>query len=126
VEVLPAQTKTARCAWSEIFHHHVGARGELADDLLAGWLLQVDGDRSLAGVHGDERRAHFPAWHSGELSEVVAHAWPLNLDDVCPEQLQMVGAEGSGERVCQVEHADFFKRLHVDKVIEKAGKARWS
>ena len=75
-------------------------------------MLEVDGDGALATVDGDERWANVPAGQAGEIAEVVADAGSLDFDNVGAEQLQMVGAERSGERMRQIEDTEPLKRLH--------------
>ncbi len=55
---LEAHAQAMRRAGSPVLDHHVDARGDLARDLHAAGILEVQRHRSLAGVAGQEGAAH--------------------------------------------------------------------
>ena len=104
-----AQAEPVHDAGPEILHHHVGGGDEPAERRLAPLrALEIDGDRALAGVLRQERRAHADPIEIGigaELTREIARARHLDLDHVGAELGELIAAEGAGEHVGEIEDA---------------------
>jgi hypothetical protein len=93
----------------EVLQQHVRGLDEPAEHLRAVLVLQVDSDRPLAGVLGEERDAEAPGAELGigaELPRQVTRARQLHLHDVGAEQRQLVTGERPGKHVGQVQDPD--------------------
>ncbi len=90
------ETQRLGHAGAEILHHDIAARRETADHFMRGRRLQIERDRPLAGVSGDERAAHQlePAMR-GVVTEIVAEARAFDLHHIGAEQTEMIRAEWS-------------------------------
>jgi DNA-binding IclR family transcriptional regulator len=72
-------------------------------------MLEVDRDRALAGVLGQERDPQVLAAEArvgAELPCQVSGPGHLDLDHVRPEKRQLVARERAGEHVGHIEDAD--------------------
>ena len=102
-----------------VLEHHIGVRGELADDVLALGRADVDRDRALVAVGGqvvgglggvlagfvlEPRRA--PG------ARVVAGAGTLHFDDVGAKIGKVLRAPGAGKYAGQVENTEMAQSAH--------------
>jgi hypothetical protein len=93
----------------EILDDDIGGAQQAAEHLLAGLALEIDGDRTLAGVLGEERRPHQRLVEGGigaELAREIAHAGRLHLDDLGAQQRELIGSERPCEHIGEIEDAN--------------------
>src|SRR6185437_180551 len=112
-ERLVAEPEAVHHPAPEVLPHHVGAGHQALDDLDRLPAAQVEGDRALVAVHGEERGGHLPLGPravGGRDARLVALVG-LDLDDVGAQEGQLVGAVGAGEVAGEVEDADAGERL---------------
>ena len=112
-EIVIAEPELGERAGLEVLQHDVGARGERAHDPLAFGVREVDGDRALAAVDGEEIAgvAGFAAEvvleeRRAPSAGVVAGTGALYLDHVGAEVGQDLARPGSRHDAAEVEHAD--------------------
>ena len=113
-QLLVAQAEPIHHAGAEVLDQHVGGRDEPLQHVLAAVGLQVERDRLLAAVLGQERRAHqllVERRVGAELARQIAVLGHLDLDHLRAEQRELVGAERPGQHVGQIEHPDSRQRL---------------
>ncbi len=99
---LRAQAQAIHDARAEVFDQHVRVGRELAQDLLAGLMLEVERQRLFARVHGHERRTHIARRGlrvGAETPGEIAAGGILDLEDIGAEQRKLIGAERSGQDV---------------------------
>jgi len=117
--VLPKQigmpkAQAAHYPRAEILHDHVGAAHQATEDLLALLGLEVERDRALAGILGQERDTHVGLVQrrvSAELTRQIACAARLDLNDIGAHVRQLVAGKGAGQHVRQIEDAHALKWL---------------
>ncbi len=94
----------------EVLHQHVGLRHQLGQNLAADVALDVDRQRALATVRGDEQRREL----TGLVDRGAAAARDVAADRLDLEHVgALVGEEHRRERsrhhAGQIQHADVFK-----------------
>ena len=94
----------------EVLREDVAARDEPAGERLTLRVPEVEGDGPLVAVRPREVRTlgAVPAVplrqiRGSEVAGVVARSRPLDLDDLCPEVAQDLGAARAGENASEVE-----------------------
>ena len=99
----------------EVLQQHIGLLRQLTDQRLAGGFAQVDRDRLLAAVEGQEigRFAATRAADMGlEAARLVAAAGLLDLDDGRAQLGQDHRGKGAGQHPRQVQYRDAFEGFH--------------
>src|SRR5690606_17913476 len=107
-----------------VLQQHVGLARQLAYELRALGLGDVDGDRLLAAVGAAEigRFARLLAVgvadvRRRECARVVTLAGPLDLDDLGAQVAQVLAGPWAGQDARHVEHADMRKRSCHDSTF---------
>src|SRR5262249_44127266 len=88
---------------------HVGRGDEPFEDLAALRALEIEGDRALVGTLGEIARPHLllvEASVATRVAALVVVVGVLDLDDVGPQQGQLIGCERPGQHVGNVDDAD--------------------
>ncbi len=96
-------------AGAEVLDDDVGLRRDPVEDFLRLRALQVDGERALVAVPGEEiraLRAADPAVVEGHGAEQVALPRPLDLDDVRPHVGKELRRERPLQEVAEIEDGD--------------------
>ena len=93
-------------AGAQALHRHVRAVGEPQQRLEPLRRLQVERERALARVRGEEHDAAALEEPRAPVARLVAAAGMLDLDDVGAQRAEDLGGGRPGERARQVEHAD--------------------
>jgi len=104
---LIAQAHPVHHAGAEVLHHRVGAGDQLAQQLPALGLLQVDDDAALVAVAGGEEAAVLVLGVVGAVRAALAEevaAGRLDLDHLGAMIGQQLGAERAGHGVAQVDN----------------------
>ena len=110
---LVGQAEAREGARAVVLEHDVAPLDELEEELLALGALEVDLDAFLVAVEADEVRGLAAGQRRSPRARDVARASRLELDHLRPEVGEHGGAEGSRERVAEVEHPDVLQRhLH--------------
>ena len=108
LEIVVADAEAVHHTGAKILDEHVGPAHQLSQQVLALWSLEIEGDRLLAGILGEERHAHETPVQiriGAKLTRQVAGAGHLHLDDFRAQMRQLVAAEGTREHVRQIEYA---------------------
>ncbi len=106
---IEAQSKAIHHAGPEVLDDDRRAVHEPPKHLLAAHVLEVQGDRALAGILGEERNAHelpIECRICAELARKITRLRDFDLDDVGAEVRELMTAERSGENVGEVKHTD--------------------
>ena len=114
LEVLVAVAEPGQHAGPEVLHHHVGLLGHLHDDRVHLAALQVQRDRPLVAVPGEEvraLRAADPFGEEGHRAEQVAGARALDLDDVGAHVAEELRRERPLQQMAEIEDGDAFEGL---------------
>ena len=101
-----ADAEPVHHAGAEILHDHVGVGDQALDDLDRRRLLQIQGQAALVAVDRQPGRRH-PAVRPLARQRRAAHVLALaafHLDDLGAEQGKLVGTEGAGEDLGEVEN----------------------
>ncbi len=96
-------------AGSEVLDDDVGLLGDPVEDLLRFRRLEVDRERALVAVPGEEvgaLRAADPAVVEGHGAEQVALSRPLDLDDVGAHVGEQLRRERPLQQVAEIEDGD--------------------
>jgi hypothetical protein len=107
---------------AEVLEEDVGPAGQPAHQGLPIGVLQVDRDRALVAVGGQEV-GRLPG-HEGRAvaARVVAAVGLLHLEDARPEVREEHGGEGAGHDAGEVEDGDVVERKHVEKLPAPGGR----
>ena len=84
--------------------------GQPQQRLAPAGILEIEGQRALAGVGGEEHDAAPLEEPRAPVTRLVAAPGMLDLDDVGAECRQDLGRRWAGERARQVEHAHALQR----------------
>ena len=109
-QALVADAEAVEHPGAEGLEQHVGVAHQAQQHLAAPLVLEVDADRALVAVQGQEQRR--AGARLGALvvrrrpAHVVAQAGVLDLDHVGAEVGQQQRAEPAGQQPRQVQHAD--------------------
>src|SRR4029077_11745087 len=118
-----ADTELVHHAGTKIFHHHVGFSGKLPDDLDGFRPGEIERQAALVAVDrlpAGRKPAIGPFAAQGRATHVLAAA-PLDLDDVGPEQRELVARVGASQHLGEVENFHAFERSgHVDFLLKTA------
>ncbi len=112
-EMVVSQTQPLEGPGTPVVHQHVRHGHQLLECLLALRVAQVDAEALLVAVDAQEPRAHPVAVgvgdEGGAASGDVARAGPLDLDDLSSHVCQDQRAEGPGDDMRGIQHADAFE-----------------
>src|SRR4030095_837325 len=112
-ERLVAEPEPVHDPAAEILPDHVRVGHQPLDDLDRFHASQIERERPLVAVHGEERGRHLalgPRAVGGGDACLVA-LLRLDLDDVGAQESQLVGPVGTGEIAGEVEDPDARERL---------------
>ncbi len=107
----PVQAQLGRQAGAEVREHDVGAGQEAVDDAPGRRMAEVERQRMLAPVPGDE-----VARLAGRQRRQLAHRVAvdrLHLDDVSAALRQNLGAEGNRDELAELDHLDAGERARI-------------
>ena len=106
-QAFAAQTEPLHAPGLEVFHNHVGLRGQLSENRPPGLCLQVKGDAALVAV-GAKKVGALAAGGEGRapMAGVVAAAGLLDLDDLCAEIAECHRGVRASEDARQVENCN--------------------
>ena len=107
---LVIETQARHHTRAEILEHHVGLRDEASHRLDRRWMLEIEHQRLLARVHGDEGGSHAVVAAVGSVvAHGITHARRLDLDDFRAQQSQQVRCVGAGHDMAEVDHPNPFQ-----------------
>ena len=91
-------------------HDHIDAGDQLAQHILAGRIVQVQGNAALPGVEVQEQAAAlgmgFITRERATTPGRVADARRLHLDDLSPERRQQLAAVGARDQGGNLQNAE--------------------
>src|SRR5690606_28269420 len=108
---LVAEAEAADNAGPEVLDQHVRSLDDPASDQRVVRLFQVERDRPLACVRGDERGAHSLEPAVAPVGAKRVAAGRFDLDDLRSEQREKVRRIGPGHHVAEVGHTISGERL---------------
>src|SRR4029077_1996237 len=111
-ELVGAESVPLRGTRPQALDEHVGAVGEAEDNLAAAVVPDVDGERALARVPGEEHRALSLEKGRSPGAGVVA-AERLDLDDVRAECREQLRGSRAGQRGRDVDDARAGERAQL-------------
>jgi len=92
-------------AGRKVLDEDVALGDKRAQQRLAPLVFEVAGHAALVGVEKQEVVGIDPGLIRGEQPPLVAGPWRLDLDDVCSQPCQCLGARGAGFELCQIDDA---------------------
>ena len=109
-EHVVAQVPFFQRAWTEVLHHDVGFLDEIEEQLLPGWLAQVECDGPLvARMHGPEHMLPID-FCLAPGPQRVRSAGRFHLDDVGAHVAEQPAGERARDQRAQLEHPDAVER----------------
>ena len=109
LEILVAIAEPGQHAGAEILHHDVGLLGHLHDDRMDLAAFQVERDRALVAVPGEEvraLRAADPFGEEGHARNMSPGAGALDLDDIGAHVGEKLRGEGPLQQMAEIEDGD--------------------
>ncbi len=113
-EILVAVAELGKHARPEVLHHHIGLPGHLHHHPMHLAALEIEGDRPLVAVPGQEvraLRAAHPFGKEGHGAEQIASARPLDLDDVGSHVAQKLSGERPLQQMAEIQDGDAVESL---------------
>ena len=120
LKVLVAVAELGQHAGPEVLHHDVGLLRHLHDDCVHLAALEIERDRPLVAVPGEEVRAFRaadPFGEEGHGAEHVAGAGALDLDDVGAHVAEQLRGERPLQQMAEIEDGDAFEGLVHDSSL---------
>ena len=111
-QILIAQAQSREGAGAEIFHQHISAGNQLAENLARFCLLQIKRHAALVRPLRQVIAAHARAIEIPIAATDAALVWVLrvfDLDHIRAEQAQLIGREGAGQNMGRVYDANAFE-----------------
>ena len=112
-QVFVAEAELFEGAGTVVFDQHIGRGDEFLQDFAALLGFQVQRDRPLVGALGEEAGAHQRVVEvvvGAGIAALIRVGGILDLDDIGAHQAELIGGEGAGEDVGDVDNADAFER----------------
>ena len=90
----------------EVLHHDVGVLDQPSDDFESARVFEVERQRPLVGIHGQEERRHAGLANvvvGADAAALVAGAGFLDLDHIRAQQPELHGRERTGEHLGKID-----------------------
>jgi hypothetical protein len=119
LERFVAQPKTIHYSGTEIFDDYIGGSDQAMKNFVSTLILEIDRQRSLAGILSEEGGAHqmfVELWIGAQLPRQISRFGDFDLDDVGAKLRELVTAKRAREHIGQIQNADAFEKFHSAKL----------